>query len=262
METPRRDREHFELSTGQLVRHAGVSFHVDYEFPVSGAFTDALTKGTKSLEVRTAYPDFDPLHAGSIVSIFTRGEGGEEHRFRVVDTRRYASVNATFKRENFGHIVPGMAQEAFRLHQDRFFNPEHVRELGIVVLELILEPEGRRPEYLTRESIDEVAVQQRRTHAATVTGSKLQWSPEQSTAVNNSHYIVGNIALNAGRRISPAAAESASLSFIGSATTESLSTEIRRRLNLQYQGDLPHFVAVFAEQRGDNWSYRFVKPDR
>lgn len=101
------------------------------EFFLTREFFELVRSGTKTLELRVAFPSFLSFAVGDIVTIKSgRNEG---IKVKITDIRYYKGLDDVLQAEDISKLAPGISFERLQRMRETLFREVEVKKLGLVV---------------------------------------------------------------------------------------------------------------------------------
>jgi len=100
---------------------------------VSREFFDMIKSGTKTLELRVAFPSFAKLTPGNRVN-FSSGSG-EQIEVRILAIRNYKTIDDVKTSEDLSRLAPGMTERQLTSAAKRIFKESDIQKHGLLMIE-------------------------------------------------------------------------------------------------------------------------------
>ena len=97
---------------------------------IKDEYLQQILSGRKTVEVRVAYSNIARLQPGDVLLL------NDQHRYVIIDIRRYPDFEAMVAAENPGAIAPDLPGRQALLEACRAIYPPEKEALGVVALEI------------------------------------------------------------------------------------------------------------------------------
>lgn len=103
----------------------------NYSIHIREEYLSWVLKGSKTIEVRVAYPRLSRMTAGDTITF------NGEHTYRVARVNRYPSFDALLKGEDPERIAPEITQPGALMSALRAIYPPEKEALGVLAIHLV-----------------------------------------------------------------------------------------------------------------------------